>query len=163
MLGRHDGKAALREPLSDAWLVDYNAALATICFMLFLGFADDVLDVPWRVKLLLPCLASLPLLVAYSGGTDVILPKPLRAWLGLPPVLALGPLYKLYMVALTIFCTNAINILAVSAGPLHSMPCPSGPQSVPCGAWVQSQHAASSERTSQRLTGNGMLQAISLP
>lgn len=29
-------------------LVDYNAALATICFMLFLGFADDVLDIPWR-------------------------------------------------------------------------------------------------------------------
>ena len=114
MLGRHDGKAAPREPLSDAWLVDYNAALATICFMLFLGFADDVLDIPWRVKLLLPCLASLPLLVAYSGGTDVILPKPLRAWLGLPAVLALGPLYKLYMVALTIFCTNSINILAVS-------------------------------------------------
>ena len=97
--------------------MDYNAALATICFMLFLGFADDVLDIPWRVKLLLPCLASLPLLVAYSGGTDVILPKPLRAWLGLPAVLALGPLYKLYMVALTIFCTNSINILAVSSWP----------------------------------------------
>ena len=48
-------------PPADAWLVDFNAALATICFMLFLGFADDVLDVPWRVKLLLPCLASLPL------------------------------------------------------------------------------------------------------
>ena len=46
---------------ADAWLVDFNAALATICFMLFLGFADDVLDVPWRVKLLLPALASLPL------------------------------------------------------------------------------------------------------
>ena len=58
MLGRHDGKAALREPLSDAWLVDYNAALATICFMLFLGFADDVLDVPWRVKLLWPTLGE---------------------------------------------------------------------------------------------------------
>lgn len=54
---------------SDAWLVDYNAALATICFMLFLGFADDVLDIPWRVKLLLPCVASLPLLIAYGGGT----------------------------------------------------------------------------------------------
>ena len=117
MLSGHDGKAAPCEPLSDAWLVDYNAALATICFMLFLGFADDVLDIPWRVKLLLPCLASLPLLVAYSGGTDVILPKPLRPWLDLPAVLALGPLYKLYMVALTIFCTNSINILAVSNGP----------------------------------------------
>lgn len=51
----------LQEPIGDAWLVDYNAALATICFMLFLGFADDVLDIPWRVKLLLPALASLPL------------------------------------------------------------------------------------------------------
>lgn len=50
-------------------LVDYNAALATVCFMLFLGFADDVLDIPWRVKLILPCVASLPLLIAYSGGT----------------------------------------------------------------------------------------------
>lgn len=49
--------------------MDYNAALATICFMLFLGFADDVLDIPWRVKLILPCVASLPLLIAYSGGT----------------------------------------------------------------------------------------------
>lgn len=48
-------------PISESWLVDYNAALATICFMLFLGFADDVLDIPWRVKLMLPALASLPL------------------------------------------------------------------------------------------------------
>lgn len=31
------------------WLVEYNAALACICFMAFLGFVDDVLDVPWRV------------------------------------------------------------------------------------------------------------------
>lgn len=43
-----------KQPITEAWLVDYNAALATICFMLFLGFADDVLDIPWRVKLLLP-------------------------------------------------------------------------------------------------------------
>ena len=38
-------------PATDAWLVDYNAALAAIAFMLLLGFADDVLDVPWRVRL----------------------------------------------------------------------------------------------------------------
>ena len=42
----HSGAAG--DAASDAWLVDYNAALATICFMLFLGFADDVLDIPWR-------------------------------------------------------------------------------------------------------------------
>nr|GMC80094.1 UDP-N-acetylglucosamine--dolichyl-phosphate N-acetylglucosaminephosphotransferase [Ipomoea batatas] len=32
------------------WLVEYNAALASICFMMMLGFVDDVLDVPWRVS-----------------------------------------------------------------------------------------------------------------
>jgi UDP-N-acetylglucosamine--dolichyl-phosphate N-acetylglucosaminephosphotransferase len=100
------------EALPDAWLVDYNAALATVCFMVFLGFADDVLDIRWRVKLILPLFAALPLLVAYSGGTGVAVPKPLQAALGLPSFLELGLLYKGYMVALTIFCTNSINILA---------------------------------------------------
>lgn len=100
-----------QETISDAWLVDYNAALATIGFMLFLGFADDVLDVPWRVKLVLPLFAAMPLLVAYSGGTSILLPKPLQS-LGLPAILQLGVLYKIYMVMLTIFCTNSINILA---------------------------------------------------
>lgn len=98
--------------LPDAWLVDYNAALATVAFMVFLGFADDVLDIRWRVKLILPFFAALPLLVAYSGGTGVAVPKPLQSALGLPSFLELGPLYHAYMVALTIFCTNSINILA---------------------------------------------------
>lgn len=106
------GRPPALEALPDAWLVDYNAALATIAFMVLLGFADDVLDVPWRVKLVLPLFASLPLLVAYSGGTGVAVPKPLQAALGLPGFLELGVLYKLYMVLLTIFCTNSINILA---------------------------------------------------
>jgi UDP-N-acetylmuramyl pentapeptide phosphotransferase/UDP-N-acetylglucosamine-1-phosphate transferase len=69
--------------LSDAWLVDYNAALATVGFMAFLGFVDDVLDVPWRVKLALPIFAALPLTAAYSGGTAIGVPKPLRGLLGM--------------------------------------------------------------------------------
>lgn len=94
-------------------LVDYNAALATICFMLFLGFADDVLDIPWRVKLALPCIASLPLIIAYSGGTSIVVPRPLRlAFFQDTVTLNLGPVYYGYMVALVIFCTNSINILA---------------------------------------------------
>eukprot|EP00192_Tetraselmis_astigmatica_P012961 CAMPEP_0117655980 /NCGR_PEP_ID=MMETSP0804-20121206/4562_1 /TAXON_ID=1074897 /ORGANISM="Tetraselmis astigmatica, Strain CCMP880" /LENGTH=410 /DNA_ID=CAMNT_0005462355 /DNA_START=130 /DNA_END=1359 /DNA_ORIENTATION=- len=101
-----------REMVADAWLVDFNAALATICFMLFLGFADDVLDIPWRVKLALPLLASLPLLVAYSGGTAILIPKPLQGITGLPNLLELGILYKMYMLLLACFCTNSINILA---------------------------------------------------
>jgi UDP-N-acetylglucosamine--dolichyl-phosphate N-acetylglucosaminephosphotransferase len=112
--GGKGGLGALKlEPLADAWLVDYNAALATIAFMVLLGFADDVLDVPWRVKLVLPLFASLPLLVAYSGGTGIAVPKPLQPLLpGAPTFLELGLLYKAYMVALVIFCTNSINILA---------------------------------------------------
>jgi len=84
------------ELLPDSWLVDYNAALATIGFMLLLGFADDVLEFPWRVKLVMPLFAAMPLLVAYSGGTGIAVPKPVHAALGLPGFLELGILYKLW-------------------------------------------------------------------
>eukprot|EP00257_Ricinus_communis_P021864 XP_015581436.1 UDP-N-acetylglucosamine--dolichyl-phosphate N-acetylglucosaminephosphotransferase [Ricinus communis] len=93
------------------WLVEYNAALACICFMTLLGFVDDVLDVPWRVKLLLPSIAALPLLMAYAGHTTIIIPKPLIPYVGLE-VLDLGWIYKLYMGLLAVFCTNSINIHA---------------------------------------------------
>jgi UDP-N-acetylglucosamine--dolichyl-phosphate N-acetylglucosaminephosphotransferase len=112
-------------------LVNYNSSLLSICFMLFLGFVDDVLvrtcvglcccerfeaggswlmavscvcvcvflplnalspyshtlslhppqDLPWRYKLILPPIATLPLLCSYSGSTSVIIPKPLRSLL----------------------------------------------------------------------------------
>ncbi|ESQ52869.1 hypothetical protein EUTSA_v10016688mg [Eutrema salsugineum] len=95
------------------WLVEYNAALASICFMILLGFVDDVLDVPWRVnrKLVLPSFATLPLLMAYAGHTTIVIPKPLVAYVGLE-VLDLGRIYKLYMGLLAVFCTNSINIHA---------------------------------------------------
>ncbi|KAG0501051.1 hypothetical protein HPP92_001123 [Vanilla planifolia] len=93
------------------WLVEYNAALACICFMTLLGFVDDVLDVPWRVKLLLPSFAALPLLMAYAGHTSIIIPKPLIPYVGMT-VLDLGWIYKLYMGLLAVFCTNSINIHA---------------------------------------------------
>ena len=108
----HHGGALGGAGASEAWLVDYNAALAAIACAAFLGFADDVLDIPWRVKLVLPVLASLPLVVAYGGGTGIAVPKPLRALFALPSYLELGALYKIYMVALVVFCSNAINILA---------------------------------------------------
>ncbi|KAK3039634.1 hypothetical protein RJ639_027225, partial [Escallonia herrerae] len=93
------------------WLVEYNAALASICFMILLGFVDDVLDIPWRVKLLLPSVAALPLLMAYAGHTTIIIPKPLVPYVGLE-ILDLGWVYKLYMGLLAVFCTNSINIHA---------------------------------------------------
>ena len=48
---------------------------------------------------------------AYGGGTGIAVPLPLQS-LGLPGYLELGLLYKVYMVMLVVFCTNAINILA---------------------------------------------------
>ncbi|CAM9348367.1 unnamed protein product [Choristocarpus tenellus] len=60
-------------------MVDYHSALLSICFMIFLGFTDDVLDLPWRYKLLLPTVATLPLLCAYDGSTTVVLPRPLNS------------------------------------------------------------------------------------
>lgn len=81
--------------------------------MLLLGFADDVLDLRWRHKLLLPTMASLPLLMVYYvtfNGTTIIIPKPFQSIFGHD--LWLGPLYYVYMGMLAVFCTNAINILA---------------------------------------------------
>jgi UDP-N-acetylglucosamine--dolichyl-phosphate N-acetylglucosaminephosphotransferase len=115
-------------------LLDVNSALLSICFMLFLGFTDDVLDWPWRYKLVLPSVASLPLLCCYNGSTSIVVPIPLRplivqdrqmtilgqlaSWLVKIDVanngnfVDLGFFYLLYMGMLAVFCTNAINIYA---------------------------------------------------
>ena len=81
--------------------------------MLFLGFVDDVMNVKWRHKVVLPALSCLPLLMIYSvtsGVTRVVVPIPLRFMFG--NLVDLGLFYYVYMAALTIFCTHSINILA---------------------------------------------------
>lgn len=117
-------------------LLDVNSALLSICFMLFLGFTDDVLDWPWRYKLVLPTVASLPLLTCYNGSTSIVVPIPLRSLLwntgkgtatrfgdllgyfvvidavGEGSLVNLGFFYFVYMGMLAVFCTNAINIYA---------------------------------------------------
>jgi UDP-N-acetylglucosamine--dolichyl-phosphate N-acetylglucosaminephosphotransferase len=102
--------------------------------MLFLGFTDDVLDWPWRYKLVLPTIASLPLLCCYEGSTSVVVPIQMRSLLMQDGALTmfgklmcyfivvdekadgaivnLGLWYLLYMSMLAVFCTNAINIYA---------------------------------------------------
>jgi len=77
---------------------------------LLLGFVDDVLDLRWSIKISLSFLATLPLLVAYSGPTIIVVPKPLHAILG--DHVELGLLYHLYMALIAVFCTNSINIYA---------------------------------------------------
>eukprot|EP01117_Protostelium_nocturnum_P009943 TRINITY_DN3542_c0_g1_i1.p1 TRINITY_DN3542_c0_g1~~TRINITY_DN3542_c0_g1_i1.p1 ORF type:complete len:376 (-),score=114.52 TRINITY_DN3542_c0_g1_i1:49-1176(-) len=98
------------QPLFGSVLGEYNAALLGICFMMLLGFADDVLDLRWSIKIGLSFLAILPLLVSYSGSTFIAVPIPLRGLLGTS--INLGLLYHVYMLFLAVFCTNSINILA---------------------------------------------------
>lgn len=96
-----------------AEFMEMLAALLSVCCMILLGFADDVLNLRWRHKLLLPTMASLPLLMVYYvnfNSTSIIVPKPLRYLFGMS--INLGILYYVYMGMLAVFCTNAINILA---------------------------------------------------
>lgn len=95
-------------------LAQFLSALLSICCMILLGFADDVMDLRWRDKLLLPTIGSLPLLMVYYvtyGNTYIVLPHPLDTMIGATSI-NLGVLYYVYMGMLAVFCTNAINILA---------------------------------------------------
>jgi UDP-N-acetylglucosamine--dolichyl-phosphate N-acetylglucosaminephosphotransferase len=115
-------------------MVIFNAALFSICFMILLGFMDDVVDLKWRYKLILPTIASLPLLMSYSGSTAMYLPRPFASFLmqdghltlmgrlfnitftvdseSNGKIVELGWWFMLFMGLQAVFCTNAINILA---------------------------------------------------
>ncbi|CAG0918472.1 unnamed protein product [Notodromas monacha] len=93
--------------------VEHLAGMLSICCMILLGFADDVLNLRWRHKILLPMLAALPLLCVYLvnfNSTTIIIPRPLRVLCG--SSIDLGMFYYVYMLLITVFCTNAINIYA---------------------------------------------------
>lgn len=92
-------------------LQELNAALACIFSMLLLGFVDDVFDLSWRTKICFSACATLLLMMVYSGGTTVLIPKPFRTWLGIT-LLDLGWTYKLLVGIFVVFCTNAVNIFA---------------------------------------------------
>ncbi|KAG0226386.1 glycosyl transferase family 4-domain-containing protein [Mortierella sp. GBAus27b] len=94
-------------------LAELLSALLSIQSMVFLGFADDVLDIRWRFKMPLPAIAAIPLLMVYwvnSGVTYIMVPIPLRPFLG--QLIDLGVLYYVYMGMVAIFCTHSINIMA---------------------------------------------------
>ncbi|KAL2913547.1 tunicamycin resistance protein [Polyrhizophydium stewartii] len=100
------------------YLAQFLGGLLALFAMLFLGFADDVFDIRWRVKIWFPFIASIPLLMVYFvtyGKTDVVVPIPLRPLLG-RTTLHLGVLYYVYIAALCVFSTNAINIMAGANG-----------------------------------------------
>ncbi|KAF9210488.1 tunicamycin resistance protein [Podila verticillata] len=94
-------------------LAEILSALLSIQSMVFLGFADDVLDIRWRFKMPLPAIAAIPLLMVYwvnIGQTHIMVPIPLRPLIG--QLIDLGALYYVYMGMVAIFCTHSINIMA---------------------------------------------------
>jgi len=42
---------------NEKFLFEHTSGLLSISFIVFLGFSDDVLDLPWRYKLILPTIA----------------------------------------------------------------------------------------------------------
>ena len=113
---------------------EHNAALATIGFMLFLGFVDDVLDLPWRAKMILPGFAATTLAQSYQGSTSIVVPHIFRenvrlvldALDSMPIVrdilptgvdkksglMDVGYMYIAFIWLLAVFLSNAINIHA---------------------------------------------------
>ncbi|KAI5795455.1 glycosyl transferase family 4-domain-containing protein [Peziza echinospora] len=94
-------------------LGEYLSAILSLQFMVLLGIGDDLFDIRWRHKLLLPAIASIPMLMVYYvdfGVTQVVVPTPLQPYLG--QLVNLGWGYYVYMAAVAIFFPNSINILA---------------------------------------------------
>ncbi|CAB60399.2 UDP-N-acetylglucosamine--dolichyl-phosphate N-acetylglucosaminephosphotransferase [Caenorhabditis elegans] len=95
------------------------SGLISISTAILLGFADDMLDLKWRHKLLFPTLSSLPLLMVYyvsGNSTTVIVPTIVRHLVQpivlLPVTINISFIYYIFMGMVIVFCTNAINILA---------------------------------------------------
>ncbi|KAJ5805121.1 UDP-N-acetyl-glucosamine-1-P transferase Alg7 [Penicillium riverlandense] len=91
----------------------YLSGLLSLQSVVILGIGDDLLDIRWRHKVLIPAFASIPMLIVYFvdfGVTHVVVPVPLQRYLG--DFVDLGWLYYVYMAAVAIFCPNAINMLA---------------------------------------------------
>lgn len=94
-------------------LASYLSGLLSLQSIVILGIGDDLLDIRWRHKVLIPAFASIPMLIVYFvdfGVTHVVVPVPLQRYLG--DFIDLGWMYYVYMAAVAIFCPNAINMLA---------------------------------------------------
>ncbi|USP73530.1 hypothetical protein yc1106_00804 [Curvularia clavata] len=94
-------------------LASYLSAILSLQTIVLLGVGDDLFDIRWRHKVLIPAFAVIPMLVVYFvdfGVTQMVVPVPLRPYLG--ELFDLGWLYYVYMALMSIFSSNGINILA---------------------------------------------------
>ncbi|KAE8146207.1 glycosyl transferase family 4-domain-containing protein [Aspergillus avenaceus] len=94
-------------------LASYLSGLLSLQCIVILGIGDDLLDIRWRHKVLIPAFGAIPMLIVYFvdfAVTQVVVPVPLQPYLG--SFVDLGWLYYAYMAAVAIFCPNSINMLA---------------------------------------------------
>lgn len=101
---------------SESQKLKFSSVIMSICFMAFLGFVDDMLDLRWRYKLVLPTIACIPIVMTYTSEIldERLIPKFAMKILfsfGFNSVF-IGFLFKIYLTMLSVFCTNAINIYA---------------------------------------------------
>lgn len=81
------------------------SAGTTVLLAGLVGMADDAIGFPWRVKSLLPVLASIPLAVMRAGTTSMHIP--------LVRVVDLGILYYLFVIPIAVTASsNVVNQLA---------------------------------------------------
>lgn len=66
-------------------LASYLSAILSLQSIVILGVGDDLFDIRWRHKILIPAFASIPILIVYFvdfGVTKIVVPTPLRPYLG---------------------------------------------------------------------------------
>lgn len=66
-------------------LASFLSAILSLQSVVILGLGDDLFDIRWRHKVLIPAFAAIPMLIVYFvdfGVTQVVIPKPLRPYLG---------------------------------------------------------------------------------
>ena len=78
-----DGRHTLTTRLLQ--LASYLSAILSLQSVVILGLGDDLFDIRWRHKVLIPAFASIPILIVYFvdfGVTQIVVPTPLRPYLG---------------------------------------------------------------------------------
>lgn len=66
-------------------LASYLSAILSLQSIVILGVGDDLFDIRWRHKILIPAFASIPILIVYFvdfGVTKIVVPTPVRPYLG---------------------------------------------------------------------------------
>jgi UDP-N-acetylglucosamine--dolichyl-phosphate N-acetylglucosaminephosphotransferase len=66
-------------------LAAYLSAILSLQVVVILGIGDDLFDIRWRHKILIPAFASIPLLIVYFvdfGVTHIVIPTPFRQYFG---------------------------------------------------------------------------------